>query len=236
MTARRELSDLFAAERAVRPSADLAERGLVRLLEGLAAPAAVPVAAGAAQLSWVVVSKWVLGGLTLGIASSGVATAVFASGSSAERLEARTSTQQTPPQPVFVAPPPATPTLAYEPAAPASVEVTDRAAPRRAAKWPTAALAPPAAPRETFDAELRLINAAKAELDAGRPHAAKVWLGEHAARYPVGVFTTDREALRVLTACAERREPRLAEQFVLAHPTSPLSERLTRACEAPNSK
>jgi len=92
------------------------------------------------------------------------------------------------------------------------------------------------APRETFDTELRLINAAKTELDAGRPHVAKVWLGEHAARYPAGVFSTDREALRVLADCAERREPARAERFVAAHPTSPLVERLTRACEAPNAK
>lgn len=48
----------------------------------------------------------------------------------------------------------------------------------------------------TLPQELRLIKAAKQELDAGRPHFAQVWLDEHAARYPNGLLRREREALR----------------------------------------
>jgi hypothetical protein len=236
MTMPTELAELFAAERAVRPSADLAERGLERLARGLAAPVTVPASTTAAKLGWLGVSKWILGGMVLGVTGSGAATAMLASGESLQRTAPhvsppaaeRRSAPVASPQPV-AAPP-------NEPSQDASVDVLRTATPRRVVR--ALSLAPPltSAPRETFDAELRLINTAKRELDAGRPHVAKVWLGEHAARYPAGVFATDREALRVLADCAERREPARAERFVAAHPTSPLGERLTRACEASNAK
>lgn len=231
MNGDRELSELFAAERAVRPSADVAERGLVRLADGLASPALAPAAT---KLGWASVSKWVLGGLLLGGGGSGVATALFdpapSQGESATHAAPRPS-----PQPAAAAIPPTT-TPSHEPSPPASLDATERSEPRRGGS--SRAVAPAAAlpGRETFDAELRLIDGAKVELDRGRPHIAKVWLGEHAARYPRGVFSTDREALQVLVSCAERPEPARAARFVAAHPTSPLSERLTRECEAPNPK
>jgi hypothetical protein len=84
----------------------------------------------------------------------------------------------------------------------------------------------------TFDAELRLIAAAKRELDQGRPQLATGWLDEHAQRFPSGVFAVDREALRILCACRQEENPALAQAFAAHHPGSPMRERLLRACGA----
>ena len=81
-----------------------------------------------------------------------------------------------------------------------------------------------------LDAELRLITAAKSELDRGRPHLATAWLDDHARRFPGGVFATDREALRVLVSCSQSRNLALAEAFAARHPGSAMVERLLRAC------
>lgn len=236
MTATQELLELFDAERAVRPPSGLAERGLVRLVEGLAAPAAVPAAASATKLGLVGVSKWVLGGMAVGITGAGIASAVLGSGGTSPHESAAMHAAAPRARPTST--PTATParvTPRDEPTARASAESRPEAAQPRASRLP-AGMGASSSPRETFDAELRLINAAKVQLDAGRPHLAKVWLDEHAARYPTGVFATEREAVRVLAACAEQRDPLLAERFVNAHPTSALRDRLTRACDGTNSK
>jgi hypothetical protein len=85
----------------------------------------------------------------------------------------------------------------------------------------------------TFDAELSLLRRAKTELDQGRPHLAQVWLGEHAERFHDGVFAAEREALRVLVRCLEHPDGNAAlagAEFLRAHPESPVSARIRRAC------
>jgi hypothetical protein len=83
----------------------------------------------------------------------------------------------------------------------------------------------------TFDAELKLISLAKAELDAHRPAQARAWLREHAERFPNGVFVTERDALSVLATCEQGpHDPALAKAFAARHPSSPLVERVTKAC------
>ena len=82
----------------------------------------------------------------------------------------------------------------------------------------------------TFDAELRLISAAKSELDKGRAHLAAAWLSEHAERFPTGIFALDREALRILVRCGQGKDPKLARAFTEQHPDSPMVDRLLRAC------
>ena len=82
----------------------------------------------------------------------------------------------------------------------------------------------------TFDAELQLITAAKSELDRGRPQLAGEWLSEHAERFPTGIFALDREALRILIRCGQRQDPAVARAFAAQHPSSPMVERLRRAC------
>ncbi len=230
MTNTSQLSQLFAAERAVRPAAEVAQRGFARLLVGLAAPAQLPSTVAVAKVGWAAISKWLAAGFAVGLAGSGVAATLSAPSqrSPAEPIATRSAIEVSLPAAAARAVSPPVPQLAPSPSAPPATP----SARGSSVSSPTPSAASASAPaRETFDAELRLINAAKAELDRGRPHLAKVWLDEHVARYPTGVFTTDREALRVLAACAEQRDPLLAFRFSEAHPSSPLRERLTRACD-----
>jgi hypothetical protein len=220
-----ELSKLFAAERAVRAPAGALDRGLSRLLAEVAAQVApLPVAAGSLKLTWVAVSKWILAGFALGIAGSGAAARVWAPPAAAT-APLSVVTQATPS--ALNAAVESSPALAI-PEPTSSVET--------AAVSPPAPHLPAALPSSSepgrFDAELRLITLAKGELDRGRPHLAKVWLAEHAERFPTGVFSSDREALSVLARCAEKRDLGLAQTFVVRHPSSPMAARLLHACES----
>lgn len=222
MTANHDLSELFAAERAVRPPALAAARGLERLLASVSAQA-VPVAVigGAGKLSWAVVCKWILGGFVIGVAGSGAAGKLWAPAAALP-----------PTQAAVVAT--ASIAMATEPSPSATLPMPAMTADEKRGEARRVASASPT-PTEgmpTFDAELRLISHAKAGLDTLRPHLARVWLGEHAVRFPNGVFATEREALLVLAACAEQANPALARGFVSKHPSSPLRERLERACHS----
>jgi hypothetical protein len=91
----------------------------------------------------------------------------------------------------------------------------------------------PAAPESTFEEELALIKRAKVDLDSGRSAAALRLLNDHAARFPKGVFASEREALRILAQCASGTSASsrsMAERFVRTHPRSPLVDRVSRAC------
>jgi len=85
----------------------------------------------------------------------------------------------------------------------------------------------------TFEEELALIKRAKSDLDAGRAASALRHLNEHGARFPRGVFASEREALRILAQCsagASVQSRAAAERFVRSHPRSPLVDRVSRAC------
>lgn len=222
-----ELSRLFAAERAVRAPATAVEQGLTRLLTDVAAQAApLPVAAGALKLTAVGVSKWVMAGFVVGMASSGAASLVTSANMAGSEPFSVPSVAATVASPIASA----KIARAPEPAVAASVAVPPLAErPVARVAGSTTVESRDAVP---FDAELRLITAAKAELDAGRVHLANVWLDEHAARFPRGVFSTDRDGLRVLARCAEHRDEALARAFAAQHPGSPMNPRLLRACQA----
>jgi cytoskeletal protein RodZ len=91
----------------------------------------------------------------------------------------------------------------------------------------------PVAPESTFEEELVLIKQAKVDLDSGRTASALRRLNEHGARFPRGVFASEREALRILAQCssgASASSRSSAERFVRTHPRSPLVDRVSRAC------
>jgi hypothetical protein len=230
-----ELSRMFAAERAARPPAQALENGLPRFLSDVAGQVApLPIATGALKVGWSVASKWIAIGFVVGLGGAGAAATWGPSG-------VATSTP-TPPATVsgqLVAATVATGDWGTEigldearpeqPPAAASAGGSTLAlpvSPARIAK-PTGA-----ADATTFDAELRLIAAAKRELDQGRPQLATGWLDEHAQRFPSGVFALDREALRILSVCRQDKNPALAQAFATRHPGSPMRERLLRACGA----
>jgi hypothetical protein len=90
---------------------------------------------------------------------------------------------------------------------------------------------PNASAATTFDAELKLISLSKAELDARHFGLARAQLDEHAARFPSGVFATERDALRILVGCAQGpKNEALVKKFETQHPGSPLVARLEQAC------
>jgi hypothetical protein len=224
-----ELSKLFAAERLTRAPVDAVEQGVSRLLADLAVQVApAPVAASAVKVTTMAVSKWILAGFVVGVAGSGVATRAWAP-SSTEPIQTTRSIEgkasSTGPTTQM-----ARPMVGAAPLVSAESSAAPAPAPTRAR--PVGAIESDEPAR--FDAELRLLTLAKAELDAGRPHLAKIWLAEHRARFPKGVFGSDRDALTVLAQCAERPDESLARNFAAGHAGSPMTERLLRACKSTN--
>jgi hypothetical protein len=226
MTTADELARILEAERAVRAPPRAMEHGLTRLLTDVTARVApLPVATGSLKLGLSVVSKWLMVGFIAGLGGAGAASQIFAPNAVAA--------PSAPVRVVNVAPvtpaatetkPPLDVAAASEPEAPAPARAV-RSAPSAAAS-----ASAPAVDATTFDAELRLITSAKSELTRGRPHLAAAWLAEHAQRFPNGVFALDREALSILVKCSEHRELGLAQAFAVSHPSSPMVERLLRAC------
>lgn len=217
-----ELSRLFDAERVVRPPIDGMERGLSRLLADVAEHAApLPIATGSLKLGLSTVSKWMIGGFVLGLLGAGAASQIWSPSAAAPPSRHAISTFATASAAVPATGAPIA--LAVEPTKLAEVPV--RGAARLAASAPASA-----ADATTFDEELRLISAAKSELERGHASSASAWLGEHAQRFPNGVFALDREALEILVACSKQKQLVLAQAFVAKHPKSPMVARLLRAC------
>lgn len=222
-----ELSGLFDAERSVQPPTETVERGLARLLGDVAAQVApLPIASGALKLAWSAVSKWLIVGFVVGLAGAGAASQIWAPAAlasspaiaqSAAPIASPNAAEVAPPVAVASAPPSETPEAPPRQGGPVSAPTTPTSNEGQA----------------TFDAELRLITAAKTELDRGRAPQAKAWLTEHAQRFPGGVFATEREALQILVQCSQIREPDAAREFARRHPGSPMTERLLRACTPP---
>jgi hypothetical protein len=80
--------------------------------------------------------------------------------------------------------------------------------------------------------ELALVSRAQAALAASDPTAALALLDAHAARYPKGQLTEEREALRVICGCSlgNATARRKADQLLKRHPESPLAARIRKAC------
>lgn len=106
---------------------------------------------------------------------------------------------------------------------------------------PTATPPPPPKPPETpappraarargggIDAEVELLDRARAALAAGTPELALAWVDEHAREFPRGSLADAREGARVDALCLQGRtvEAEAAAQRLLAQrPGSPLTRR-----------
>ncbi len=223
------ISRLLGAERAEAPPSGATEVGLQRLLGTMATHAApLPVAVGSLKLGLAAIAKWVGVGFAVGTLGAGVASYAShpASNSSVAGPAATVSASAS-----LVSAPPLVGVIAPVPAASASADIAASDPKRTVAASPAAATAEPSA-APTFDEELRLITAAKRELDAGRGHLARVWLDEHRQRFPRGVFSLEREGLVVLANCSGSPNPSLARQFASQHPDSPMLNQLLRRCRA----
>ncbi|MFV8750788.1 hypothetical protein ACNOYE_09580 [Nannocystaceae bacterium ST9] len=83
-------------------------------------------------------------------------------------------------------------------------------------------------------AELTLIRAA----EAASPSEAIERLEQHAERFPSGALQSEREGLWILALCELGRAPEAAtraSRFFVEHPSSPLIERIERACPSLDS-
>lgn len=91
----------------------------------------------------------------------------------------------------------------------------------------------PDAPRGGLEAELRLVRRAQLAFGDGAYDDALAAIDEHRQRFPTGVLTQEREALRALTLCAlqrSREAAKVIQAFLDAYPTSPQRERVRAAC------
>jgi hypothetical protein len=229
MTGSDRVSRLLAAERLEAPTPAVAEAGRARLLSSIAAEAAqLPVAAGAVKLGWPVLAKLIGAGFAIGLAGAGVVA--FGTDHRAEAPATGAPAPQAAPGTLrdveaLVAPKAPSESSASAPrSAPARSEIS----------LPVVASPPSASP--SFDEELRLLTAAKRELDHGRPHLARAWLQEHRARFPSGVFGGEREGLLVLASCSERPQPEVAREFAARHPKSAMINQLLRRCGAEDQR
>ncbi len=229
MSKEEELSRLFQAERAEQPLSTAAEHGWQRLSLDLAtAVAPMPVAAGPLKLGAWLVPHWILAGFALGVTGVGVVVPALVPSAPSRASDAlvhpASHSAAAPATPITSVPP--TPELSPSAAAPVA-----RRAPELAALPVTPSAVASNSMPVTFDAELKLISLAKQELDAQRPAQALAWLEDHTQQFPNGVFTTEREALKVLARCAQGpKNQSLAHAFAKLHRGSPLIARLERAC------
>jgi hypothetical protein len=100
---------------------------------------------------------------------------------------------------------------------------------RRAA--PTAQSGP--APGSTLAEENRLLARARAALLDADPGQALARLDEHARRFPDGVLSEERQALRAVALCEAGRDAdghAAAKAFLREHPQAALAERVRGAC------
>lgn len=178
-----ELSRLLAAERAEAPSLADTTRGWQNVQSALQANTpALAIAHGPLKLGLSLASKSLLG-------SGLLAFTVTTAGLGLHQVMSQPEHAAPAPQPMLTSAE-APSTLALAPPPPLPIATASEA---------PALLEPPtpsARQPSTLPQELRLIKAAKQELDAGRPHLARVWLDEHSVRYPNGLLQREREALR----------------------------------------
>jgi hypothetical protein len=222
MNGAEELSRLLSAERAEKRPELAADQGLVDLRHAFSTGVpALGVAHGPLKLGLSALVKWGTGSglLIAALTASGFALRPNAAVRDVNAIAVASASTRIAPTPL--APPqPPEPVGSTKPAA-SSPKATGRSASSPEREAPS-----------TFADELRLMKAAKQDLDAGKDHLARVWLAEHARLYPDGVFQSEREALEVLMACRQAPTGReAARRYVAQHPRSPLIDRISRACQ-----
>jgi hypothetical protein len=228
-----QLQSLIEAERGIAPDAGVAERGWMDLQSQIRR-GAVPMPVSAESLSLTASGATIKTALTALAIGAAVATGGAA-------LLHRTDEAPSPAIPVASVdghrPPGAGPAVpAPRPLPAPSTEPTAEAPKRGVPAEPL-----PSAKPSTFDAELAMIERAKAALNSGRPHVAAVWLNEHAARYPRGVFAVERDGLRIVLTCRNgqlEEGQRQARAFLRRPDRSVLGDHIARACrlEGPNAR
>jgi hypothetical protein len=180
------LAQMLAAERAQAPTRAHTSEGWQALQSALSANTpALAVGSGPLKLGMSLATKAFLG-------STLVAFAVTTAGLGAHELVTTPGATPGRPTPVAAA---VAPTSGASSAPPAELPAPlDTPAAHSAP--PVARASAPVREPSTLADELRLLKAAKVELDAGHPHLAGIWLEQHAQLYPNGSLARERESLR----------------------------------------
>ena len=96
--------------------------------------------------------------------------------------------------------------------------------------------APTASTGTGFARDALLLRDVRAALASGQPERAMAMLDARGGEHDQGVLGEEREAARIVTLCALGRIREAGEasrRFFAAHGSSPLAERVRRACEKP---
>jgi hypothetical protein len=92
---------------------------------------------------------------------------------------------------------------------------------------------PAPTPGGTLAEENRLLARARAALIDDRPEQALARLDEHARRFPDGILSEERQALRAVALCEAGRDAEgdaAAEAFLREHPQAALAQRVRSTC------
>jgi len=196
-----------------------------------AAASAVPLVAATTSTSTVVGGS-LIGGAAIKLGAAVLVAGALASGAFvALRPHAKPPVVQAPvaaavvtaPRVAEVAPAPVDP-------APAAVNVDDL--PSDDAK-PSTLHTPPHVRAANLEGEMKLLRQADSALRRGDSAAALVALNQHAALYPTGVLSQEREGVRAIALCSggNTSQGRSAAQRFLSHAAkSPLASRIRSAC------
>lgn len=143
-----------------------------------------------------------------------------------------------PPAPPEVPPAPEPQSVVQEPVPLPAPRAAERVRASPIVKAPVAPLAAPSSPPPTatassLAAELELLRAAKAELDAGRWESALTAIARHDTEFPEGVLGLEADVIRVLAWCGQGRTGEALErahQLRTRAPNSPAISRLAGSC------
>jgi len=210
------------AHEELRPPAGEMERLEALLDAQLGAPAASPVQPG--PLPAPPTSSWrLLTSLTVGAALVGGATLWLLRPNVGQSLTTPIASA-----PVIVAPPEVPEEIAPVVEEPAPV-----------APPPATSLKPPAEPKapappaqDALAQEVALLSRATSDLRAGRAGAALKLLDEHQRKFPNGMLTVERRAVRAQALCTLKRVSEGRAELAQLAPQSPAAGRAKQLCDA----
>jgi len=102
----------------------------------------------------------------------------------------------------------------------------------RAAKPPSEAPVPAQRSQDRLAQEVALLSRATSDLRAGRAGAALKSLDEHQRKFPNGMLTVERRAVRAQALCTLKRVNEGRAELSLLAPQSPAAGRAKQLCDA----
>jgi hypothetical protein len=124
------------------------------------------------------------------------------------------------------------PTVAAQTAAPVEAPAQPSPEPALPAKPQVEPQAPAQHPQDRLAQEVALLSRATSDLRAGRAGAALKSLDEHQRKFPTGMLTVERRAVRAQALCTLKRVSEGRAEISLLAPQSPAAGRAKQLCDA----